>query len=396
MRRVYLDHSASNPTLKEVQEAMLPFLGDAFGNPSSLHDWGDLPRDAVDTARGQVATLIGTGEPEEIIFTANGTEANNFAVKGLALAQQSKGKHIIISAIEHFSVMNSARTLEKMGFELTLIPVDKYGLINPEDVRKNIRQDTILVSIMHANGEVGTIEPIQEIARITREKKVVFHTDAVATCGSIPINVKDLGVDALSMAGNQFYGPKGSGALWVRRGVRIIPLLDGGIQEGGRRAGTEDVPAIVGMGKAAEIAVKDMPVRIQKLTSMRDNLITQLPQVIENVVVTGHLQNRLPGLASFCIEFIEGESMLMLLNSQGIAVSSGSACTSRALKASHVLLAMGYSHEIAQSSILFTLGIDNNPEDINYVLEMMPPIVERLRQMSPLYSKYIKAGKGGK
>jgi cysteine desulfurase len=395
MRKVYLDHSATNPILPEVREEMLPYLGDRFGNPSSLHDWGDPAREAVDKAREQVAGLIGAGEPEEIIFTSNGTESDNFAIKGLALAQQSKGKHIIISAIEHFSVMNSARTIEKMGFELTLVPVDKFGVVNPEDVRKSIRPDTILVSIMQANGEVGTIEPIQEIAKITREKKVVLHTDAVVTCGTIPVNVKELGVDALSLAGNSFYGPKGSGALWVRRGVRILPLLDGGIQEGGRRAGTENVPAIVGMGKAAELAVKEMTNRIQKLTPMRDKLLTQLPAKIDHVIVTGHPQNRLPGLASFCVEFVEGESMLMLLNSQGIAVSSGSSCTSRALKVSHVLIAMGLAHEIAQGSILFTMGLENSMEDIDYVLEVMPPIVDRLRQMSPLYSKFIKASKGG-
>jgi cysteine desulfurase len=395
MKRVYLDHAATNPLLPEVREEMLPYLNESFGNPSSLHDWGDPTREAIEDARTKVAALIGATETEEIIFTASGTESNNFAVKGLALAQQSKGKHIIISAIEHFSVLNSARTLEKMGFELTLIPVDKYGLVDPENVRKSIRKDTILVSIMHANGEVGTIEPIQEIAKITHENKVVFHTDAVATCGTIPINVKELGVDALSMAGNQFYGPKGSAALWVRRGVRILPLLDGGIQEGGRRAGTEDVPAIAGMGKAAEIAIKEIPARIQKLTAMRDQLLKGLPAKIDHMVVTGHLEKRLPGLASYCVEFVEGESMLMLLNSQGIGVSSGSSCTSRALKASHVLLAMGYLHELAQGSILFTTGIDNSPSDIEYVIETMPPIVDRLRQMSPLYSKFIKSGKGG-
>lgn len=396
MRKVYLDHAATYPVIPEVRDAMLPYLGEFFGNPSSLHDWGDPAREAVDSARQNVANLIGAADPEEVIFTSCGTESNNFAIKGLAMAQQNKGKHIIISAIEHFSVMNAARTLEKMGFSLTLVPVDKFGIVNPEDVRKSIRPDTILVSIMHANGEVGTIEPLQEISKITREKKVVFHTDAVATCGTIPVNVKELGVDALSLAGNQFYGPKGSGALWVRRGVRVIPLLDGGIQEGGRRAGTEDVPAIVGLGKAAEIAAREIPLRTLRLTPMRDHLITGLPTKIEHVIVTGHPQNRLPGHASFCVEFIEGESMLMLLNSQGIGVSSGSSCTSRALKASHVLLAMGFDHEIAQGSILFTLGIENSPEDINYVLEVMPPIVDRLRQMSPLYSKYMKIGKGGK
>ena len=395
MRRVYLDHSATSPVLPEVREAMLPYLEDIFGNPSSLHDWGDPPREAMDKAREQVAGLIGASKPDEVIFTSSGTESNNLAIKGVATAQQTKGKHIIISAIEHFSVMNSVRTLEKSGFEATMIPVDKSGLVDPEDVRNSIRPDTVLVSVMHANGEVGTIEPIQEISKITREKKIIFHTDAVATCGTIPVNVKELGVDALSLAGNQFYGPKGSGALWVRRGVRIIPLMDGGIQEGGRRAGTENVPAIVGMGKAAELAAGSITDRLGKITPMRDKLLQELPRKVSHLILTGHPEKRLPGLASFCVEFIEGESMLMLLNSQGIAVSSGSSCTSRALKASHVLIAMGFSHEIAQGSILFTIGIENSSEDMDYVLEVMPPIVQRLREMSPLYSKYIKANKGG-
>ena len=374
---------------------MIPFLGETFGNPSSLHDWGDAAREAVEAARAQVAQLIGANA-EEIIFTGSGTESNNFAIKGLALAQQNKGKHVVLSAIEHFSVLQSARTLEKWGFELSLLPVDKYGVVDPKDVRKSLRKDTVLVSIIHANGEVGTIEPIQEIARITRESNVVFHTDAVATAGTIPVDVKELGVDVLSLAGNQFYGPKGVGALWVRKGVRIMPLLDGGVQEGGRRAGTENIPAIVGLGKAAELAKSTMAARIEHLTQLRDRLLNGLPSRIDHVVVTGHPQNRLPGNASFCVEFIEGESMLMLLNSQGVAVSSGSACTSRALKASHVLIAVGISHELAQGSILFTLGIDSTPEDIDYVLEVLPPIVDRLRQMSPLYAKFIKESKGGK
>jgi cysteine desulfurase len=395
MTKVYLDHSASAPLLPEVRDAMLPYLGMDFGNPLSLHDWGDAPRDALEAARGQVAELIGASDPEEIIFTSSGTESNNFAIKGLALAQQTKGKHIVISAIEHFSVMNSAKFMEKLGYEISQVGVDKNGQVDPQDVRKAIRPDTVLVSIMHANGEVGTIEPLAEIAKITREKKVVFHTDAVATCGSIPLNVKELGVDALSLAGNPFYGPKGSAALWVKRGVRILPLMDGGIQEGGRRAGTEDIAAIVGMGKAAEIANRDMAVRVSQLTLIRDRLINGLPNKIAHVVVTGDLVKRLPGHASFCVEFIEGEAMLMLLNSQGVAVSSGSSCTSRALKASHVLLAMGYNHEIAQGSLLFTMGIQNKAEDIDHVLTVMPPIVDRLREMSPVYSKYIKANKGG-
>lgn len=395
MRKVYLDNTATTPLLPEVREAMMPYLEDIFGNPSSLHDWGDGAREAIETARAQVAGLIGANA-DEIIFTGSGTEANNLAVKGLALAQQAKGKHVVVSAIEHFSVLHSARTLEKWGFEVSEVPVDKYGAVDPKDVRRSLRKDTVLVSIMQANGEVGTIEPVPEIAKITRERRIPFHTDGVATAGTIPFNVGELGVDSLSLAGNQFYGPKGVGALWVRKGVRLMPILDGGIQEGGRRAGTENVPAIVGLGKAAELAKTDMAGRVKQLTPLRDRLLKELPGKIQHVVVTGHAQNRLPGHASFCVKFIEGESMLMLLNSQGIAVSSGSACTSRALKASHVLIAMGISHELAQGSILFTLGIDNTAEDIDYVLETMPPIVDRLRQMSPLYAKFIKSSKGGK
>lgn len=395
MRKVYLDNAAATPLLPEVREAMLPYLGEVFGNPSSLHDWGDKTREAVESARIQVAQLIGAN-PEEIIFTGSGTESNNLAIKGLALAQPGKGKHIVVSAVEHFSVLHSVQTLGKWGFEMTLVPVDKYGVVDPEAVRKNLRKDTVLVSIMQANGEVGTIEPIAEIGKITSERDITFHTDAVATAGTIPVDVGELGVDSLSLAGNQFYGPKGVGALWVRKGVRIMPFLEGGVQEGGRRAGTENVPAIVGLGKAAELARVNMSARMKQLTPLRDRLLSELPARIDHVVVTGHLKQRLPGHASFCIEFIEGEAMLMLLNSQGVAVSSGSACTSRALKASHVLIAMGIPHALAQGSILFTLGLDNTVRDIDYVLEVMPPIVDRLRQMSPLYAKFLKTGKGGK
>jgi cysteine desulfurase len=394
-RRVYLDYGATTPLLPEVRGAMLPFFDVKFGNPSCLHDWADPARQAIEDARAQVARLIGAAKPEEIIFTSGGTESNNFAVKGLALAQQAKGKHVVVSAIEHFSVLYAARTLEKWGFELTTVPVDKYGVVDPEAVRRSLRKDTVLISIMHANGEVGTIQPIAEIARIAKENKIVFHTDAVATAGTIPVDVKQLGVDALSLAGNQFYGPQGVGALWVRPGVRIMPLLDGGVQEGGRRAGTENVPAIVGLGKAAELAITAIPSRTEHSTALRDRLLKELPAKIDHVIITGHPQNRLPGNASFCVEFIEGEGMLMLLNSRGIAVSSGSACTSRALKASHVLIALGLSHEIAQGSILFTMGVENSAADIDYVLQVMPPVVERLRQMSPLYAKFTKASKGG-
>ena len=392
MRKVYLDNAATTPILPEVLEAMLPYLKDAYGNPQSLHDWGDEAREAIEDARGKVAAFIGT-QPEEIIFTSSGTESNNLAIKGLAMAQRSEGKHIVVSAIEHFSVLHSARTLEKWGFEITQVPVDRHGLVDPNEVARSLREDTVLVSVMHANSEVGTIQPIREIAGLVKETGAIFHTDAVAAAGTIPVDVRELGLDALSLAGNQFYGPKGVGALWLKRGVRIIPFLDGGVQEGGRRAGTENVPAIVGLGKAAELAKAEMESRMERLSALRDRLIGGLLPRIEHVVLTGHPTQRLPGNASFCVEFIEGEAMLMLLNQRGIAVSSGSACTSRALKASHVLTAMGIPAEVAQGSLLFNFGLENTEEDVDYVLEMLPPIVDRLRQMSPLYAKFLRKHK---
>ncbi len=388
-RKVYLDNMATTPVLPDVLEAMLPYFRQVYGNPQSIHSWGDEAREAIEKAREQVAALIG-GEAEEIIFTSSGTEANNLAIKGLAQGQITKGKHVIISAIEHFSVLHAARTLEKAGFEVTEVPVDKYGMVDPDEVASNIKKETVLVSVMHANGEVGTIEPIADIARKVKEAGVLFHTDAVASTGTIPVDVNKLGVDALSLAGNEFYGPKGSGALWVRKRVRLIPLMDGGVQEGGRRPGTENVPAIIGMGKAAELAVQDMTARNQRLSKLRDKLIKGLPAAVEHVLVTGHPTQRLPQNASFCIEFIEGEGMLLWLDREGIAVSSGSACTSKALKASHVLIAMGLPHEIAQGSLLFGLGIDHTEADVDYVLNKLPPIISRLRQMSPLYAKFMK------
>ncbi|MCL5026186.1 MAG: cysteine desulfurase [Chloroflexi bacterium] len=394
-RHIYFDHAAATPLLPEVVDAMLPYLHEHFGNPSSLHAWGDAPREALAVARAQVAGLVGAARPEEVIFTSCGTEANNMAIKGLAMAQQARGKHIVISAIEHFSVLYSVRTLEKRGFTATLVPVDKYGLVDPQAVADAIQPDTILVSIMHANGEVGTIQPLKEIVQLAKERRVPVHTDAVTTAGTIPVDVMDLGVDALTLAGDSFYGPKGAAALWVKRGTRIIPLLDGGIQEGGRRSGTENVPAIVGMGVAAEIAKAKMPERIAQATAVRDALLNRLPAAIPHTIVTGHPTQRVPDIASFCIEFIEGEGMLMLLSSKGIGVSSGSACTSRALKGSHVLEAMGVPAEIAQGSMLFGIGIDNTLVDVDAVIEALPPIVERLRQMSPLYDKYLKSQKGG-
>jgi len=392
-RNIYLDNTATNPVLAEVVDAMLPYLKDAYGNPQSMHDWGDAPREGLEEARGKVADLIGAKD-NEIIFTSSGTESNNMAIKGLAMAQQARGKHIVVSAIEHFSVLHSVKTLQKLGFEASEVPVDEYGRVNPDDVKQALREDTILVSVMLANGEVGTIQPVKEIAAIVKEAGIIFHTDAIAAAGNIPIDVVDLGVDAMSIAANQFYGPKGAAALYLKKGTRIIPLLDGGIQEGGKRAGTENVPAIVGMGKAAELTKADMDARGKQLSSIRDKLIKGITG-IEHVILSGHPTDRLPHHASFCVEFIEGESMLMLLSSKGVAASSGSACTSKALKASHVLTAMGFPPEIAAGSLVFTIGVSATDADIDYVIDTLPPIVERLRQMSPLYAKYLKE-QGGK
>lgn len=393
--RVYLDYAATTPVLPEVLQEMLPYFGEIYGNPLSIHEWGDRARQAIEEARAKTAALIGVARPDEVIFTSSGTEANNMAIKGIALGRQDRGRHVVVSAVEHFSVLHSARTLQKSGFEVTLVPVDRNGMVSPDDVARSLRKDTVLVSVMHANSEVGTVQPIKEIAGKVKEAGVLFHTDAVASAGILPINVTELGVDALSMAANQFYGPKGAAALWVRRGVRLLPLMDGGVQEDGRRAGTENVPAIVGMGKAAEIAKKEMAARAAKFTALRDRLIQGVLARIPHTILTGHPDRRLPHHASFCIEFIEGEAMLMLLSSQGVAVSSGSACTSRALKASHVLIAMGLSHEIAQGSLVCTVGTGTGEADIDYVIEALPPIVTRLREMSPLWAKHLRQGKGG-
>ena len=389
MRRVYLDRIAATPLHPQVLEDMLPYLKENFGNPQSLHSAGQEALRAVEEAREKAAQLINC-EPSEIFFTSSGSESNNFALKGLALAHRNRGKHIVISAIEHQSVLHSTKKLEKLGFTVSLVPVDKWGMVDAEEVQRAITKETILVSIMLANSEVGTIEPIEDIANICRSRDILFHTDAVAAVGNIPVDVKELGVDALSLAGNQFYGPKGSAALFVKKGTRILPFIDGGIQESGRRAGTENVSGIVGLGKAAEIAKKEMEKRVEKVSPLRDKLIQLLPQKVEHVFLTGHPKKRLPPHASFCIEFVEGEAMLLNLDMQGIAVSSGSACTSRALKASHVLLAMGIDHALAQGSLVFSLIEETTSKDIDYFLEVFPPIIERLRNMSPLYTQYLE------
>ncbi|MEW6191804.1 MAG: cysteine desulfurase family protein [Bacillota bacterium] len=383
---VYLDYIAAAPVLPEVYEAMVPYFTELWGNPSSIHSFGEKARGALDRARTQVADLIGA-MPDEIIFTSCGTEANNFALKGIAWANESRGKHIIISAVEHFSIMHCAKTLERWGFEVTRLPVDSYGMVNPADVEKAIRPDTILVSVMHANNEVGTIQPITEIGRLCREKNVLFHTDAVATAGLIPVDVKHANVDLLTLSANTFYGPKGAAALYLRKGIRIQPLLDGGIQERGLRAGTENVPAIVGMGVAAELAKKEMVSRIQHLQALRDRLIRELPARIPYTILLGHPRQRLPNNVSVAVEYIEGESMLLFMDMAGIEISSGSACVSRSLKVSHVMLAMGISSATAQGSLVFTLGTHNTEKDVDRLLEALPPVVQRLREMSPLYYK---------
>jgi len=389
MKRTYLDHIAATPLRPEVFEAMRPFLTDVFGNPQSLHAAGQEALTAVDAAREEVAALIGA-TASEIYFTATGSEANNFAVKGMAAGQQARGRHIVVSAVEHTSVLNSVKALERSGFTSTIVPVDRTGLVDPAEVEKALTKETVLVSVMTANSEVGTIEPVAEIAAVCRPRNVLFHTDAVAAAGTVPIDVKALGVDALSLAGDQFYGPKGAAALFVRKGARILPLIDGGIQEGGRRGGTENVAGIAGLGRAAALARAEMASRTAALLPLRDRLLEELPRRIEHVVVTGSRTARLPHHASFCIEFVEGEAMLLFLDMKGIAASSGSACTSKALKASHVLLAMGFDHAIAQGSLVFSLIDGTTDADIETLFEAFPPIVERLRGMSPLYTQYLK------
>jgi len=389
MRQVYLDHIAATPLDPQVLEAMLPFLRDKFGNPQSLHSAGQVALTALEEARSRVAQLVGADD-SDVLFTSSGSEANNFALKGMAMARRDKGRHLVLSAIEHQSILHSAKSLEKSGFSSTLVPVDKHGLVDPEAVRSAIQKETVLVSVILASSEVGTVEPIAEIVRICRAAGIPLHTDAVAAVGNIPVDVKELGVDALSLAADQFYGPKGSGALFIKKGARILPFIDGGIQEGGRRAGTENVAGIVGMGKAAEIARAKLPERQAKMKTLRDRLIDRLPQRVDRAYLTGHRDRRLPHHASFCIEFIEGEAMLLNLDMKGIAVSSGSACTSRALKASHVLLAMGIDHALAQGSLVFSLVESTTAEDIDYLLEVLPPVIDRLRKMSPLYTKFLE------
>jgi len=386
MSVVYIDHVAGMPLHPKAFEAMIPYFKELYGNPSSIHDGGEKAREAIEEARAKVARLIGSQE-EEIYFTSCGTESNNLALKGIAWAHQSRGKEIIISSVEHFSIMHTANALERAGFLITRLPVDQYGRVDPGVVEKAITPQTILVSVMHANPEVGTIEPIAEIGKITRARNILFHTDAVDSVGTIPVDVNQLNVDLLSLAANQFYGPKGAAALFVRKGVRILPLLDGGIQERGLRAGIENVPAIVGMGVAADLAREEMPQRINHLRGLQKKLAEELPKRIPYLRFLGHPTERLPGNVSVAVEFIEGEAMLLFMDMEGIRISSGSACISRSLKVSHVMLAMGVDAATAQGSLLFSFGMGNKEDDLDRVLQVLPPVVERLRNMSPVYRK---------
>lgn len=382
MRKVYFDNGATTPLDEKVLEAMLPFYKELYGNPSSLHSFGREVKKALEEAREKVAAAI-NARPEEIYFTSGGTEADNLAVQGVARALKKKGNHIITSAVEHHAVLDVCKAMEEEGFKVTFLPVDEYGMVSPEAFREAVTGDTILASIMLANNEVGTLQPIEEISAITREKGIVLHTDAVQAIGNLPVDVGKLGVDLLTLAAHKFNGPKGVGALYVRRGTRVRKVAHGGGQEKKVRPGTENIPGIVGLGRAIELATADIPGKAAHLAFLRDKLIQGLMK-IPDVKLNGHPEMRLPGNANLSFAYVEGESLLLSLDMKGVAASSGSACTSGSLEPSHVLLAMGMPHETAHGSLRFTLGKYNTEEDVDYVLEVLPEIVERLRSMSPV------------
>ncbi|MGQ9693942.1 MAG: cysteine desulfurase NifS [Thermodesulfobacteriota bacterium] len=386
MRRVYLDHNATTPIHPEVYEAMKPFFQNQFGNSSSIHWAGHEVRKYLEEARAKVAELL-HATPEEIIFTGCGTESDNMAIKGIAHSWREKGNHIITTQVEHHAVLHTCQFMEKMGYEVTYLPVDNYGLIDLDLFRRSIKPQTILVTVMFANNETGSIFPIKEIGEITREKGVVFHTDAIQAVGKVPIDLKRLPVDILSLSGHKLNAPKGIGAQFIRRGTKISPLIHGGGQEYGLRAGTENIPYIIGLGKACEIANRDFNQRVRHLKYLRDRLQQGIEARIPQAVLNGHPTQRLPNTLNMSFLDVEGESLLLNMDLEGIAVSSGSACTSGSLAPSHVLLAMGLAPEIAQSAIRFSLGGSNTEAEIDYVLEILPPIVQRLRDMSPLYQR---------
>lgn len=391
MRNVYMDYSATTYVKPEVLEEMMPYFTEKFGNPSSFYGISRETKRAIDKAREQVASTLKC-LPEEIYFTGGGSEADNWAIKGIATAHRKKGNHIITTKIEHHAVLHSCEFLEKFGYEVTYLDVDKEGFINLEELRNAITDRTILVSIMFANNEIGTIQPIKEIGEICREKKVLFHTDAVQAVGNVPIDVKEMNIDLLSLAGHKVYGPKGIGALYIRKGVRIDNLIHGGAQERNRRAGTENIASIVGIGKAMEIAENNLKEHTEKLTKFRDRLIDGLLKIPYTTLNGPRGEKRLPGNVNVRFQFIEGESILLSLDFKGVCASSGSACTSGSLDPSHVLLSIGVPHELAHGSLRLTLGEDSTEEDVDYVIEVLPPIIQRLRDMSPLWEDFIKKG----
>ena len=383
MKGIYFDHAATTPTRPEVVAAMLPYYQEKWGNPSSLHSSGRESAAGMEAAREQVAALLGA-LPEEIVFTGSGTEADNQALVGTSVARERKGNHIITSAIEHHAVLHTAEFLQNRGLAVTYLPVDSTGMVDPADVRAAITKSTILVSIMHANNEIGTVQPIKEIGAICKEREVLFHTDAVQTVGHLPVNVREMNIDLLSLSAHKFYGPKGVGALFVRKGVRIAPLIHGGGHERGRRSSTENVPGIVGLGEAARLAAQDMQWEITHSAQLRDRLIEGALAHVPDSMLTGHPTQRLPNNASICVRYVEGESMLLSLDFEGIFASSGSACTSGSLEASHVLLAIGLPHDVAHGSLRLTVGRGNTMEEVDHFLGVFPGIVERLRAMSPI------------
>jgi cysteine desulfurase len=386
MKPIYLDYAATTPTDTAVLQAMIPYFHDAFGNPSAIYSYGQEAKSAIEKARSNVSSLI-RARDEEIVFTSGGTEADNFALKGVAFANQKKGNHIITSSIEHHAVLESCKFLGKMGFKITYLPVDHFGLVNPDDVKKAITDKTILISIMHANNEIGTIQPIAEISKIAREAGIYLHTDAVQTAGHIPTDVNELGVDLLSMSAHKLYGPKGVGALYVRKGTKLMTFMHGGGQEKGRRASTENVPGIVGFGKAAELVQPELNKEMERVTGLRDKLIAGILKQVDHIHLNGHPVKRLPNNVNISVEFVEGESMCLNMDMAGICASTGSACSSASLEASHVLLAMGLDPVQAHGSLRFTLGKWTTEEEINKVLEVLPRIITKLRAMSPLVKK---------
>ena len=386
MENINLDHLSANPLLPEIQDVMIDAIRKNYGNPSSQHKMGDRAAVVLERARESVTRLINASASKEVVFTSGGTESVNHAIKGVALAKVDKGKHIVTSNIEHNAVLRSLRRLKMMDYGVTSVPVDEYGRVNPQDVADAIKDDTILVTIMHSNNEIGTIQPIEEIAGVTREKKVIFHTDAVDSVGVVPFDVQALGVDLLSFASNTFYGPSGIGGLYVRRGVGIWPLMDGGVQENNKRAGTENLIGIIGMGVAAELAIRDMEKRISHYKKLKEKLIRELPDYIDEYFINGHPEYVLPNLASISIKYIEGESVVLMLDEENIAVSTRSACAAGALQASHVLLSIGRDFADAQGTMVISFGVDNTEEDVGRFLTVLKNSVKTLRDISPLYN----------